>query len=169
MFDPVDELSRRAKLFMKKLARGDADAEKRLRALPYVGAREEAQHKHALAVIAKELGFKSYEHATRVLRAEPQERDCGTFLHAYGGFTNNWFVDHEEARAAIRPTKTYLVGYGRQYIVVERGYVEHVGLDPDDPDWALVGWDLARPKDRAAATRLFAQRLRALAQEQDAA
>jgi hypothetical protein len=165
MFDPVAEISRRAKLFAKRLERGEQNAEQRLRALPYEGPLADAQHKHCLAVIAKELGFSSHDHAARVLRAEPHEEGHGTFLHAYGGFTNNWFVDYEEARAAVKPGLTYLIGYKRQYVVVERGYIEHIGLDPDDPDFQRVEWDLARPKDRDAAMRLYARRVRALPQE----
>jgi hypothetical protein len=39
--------------------------------------------------------------------------------------------------------------------VVDRLFIESVGLDPDDADWEEIGWDWARPKSREARRRLY--------------
>jgi hypothetical protein len=36
--------------------------------------------------------------------------------------------------------------------------IRELGLDPDDPDWAAVGFDMVQPLDRAAHARLCAKR-----------
>ena len=157
MIDPVDELSRRARLVKKRIANGDAQT---LARLP-VGE-EDVRHKHCLALVARELGFVSHAHAARVLRGDPGEPDFGTLLHTYGGFLNAWFATYEEARASRAVSGGYLIGYKRQFIVVERGYIEALGLDPDDADWEAIGFDMVAPRDTEARQRLYAKRLRAL-------
>ena len=39
--------------------------------------------------------------------------------------------------------------------------MDALGLDPDDPDWAAIGWDWARPRSPAARRRLYARLLSA--------
>jgi hypothetical protein len=178
MMDPVRELKTRAEILHARITTGDAASLERLRALPELrradaGAlaamAQGAQRKHCLAVVAREHGFSSWEHARRVLGGEPGESDFGTLLYGLGvgGILNDWFADYDEARAFLddarrRDLRRYLLAYERHFVVVERTYVEALGLDPDDPDWQAIDFDWARPRDPEARRRLYARRLAAL-------
>jgi len=127
------------------------------------------RRKHCLAVVARELGFASFEHARRVLDGDPAEVDFGTLLYGAGGaaYLNHWFATHGEARAqqveaADTGPRQYLLAYKRQCFLAERGFVEALGFDADDPDWAAIGWDWVRPRDLEARGRLYARRLLSL-------
>lgn len=48
--------------------------------------------------------------------------------------------------------------YRGQYFVTLREGVWELGLDPDDPDWAHIGWDWVRPADADAWRRLKKKR-----------
>lgn len=54
----------------------------------------------------------------------------------------------------------YPLPYRHHFFVCEPGAIEELGLDPADPDWELVDWDCARPKDPEACQRLMAKRKR---------
>lgn len=150
----------------------------RLRSLPELrGASEAAvreaagriQRKHCLAVVARELGFASFEHARRVLEGDEAEADFGTLLYGKGSgaYLNHWFANHAEARAQQVETegagpRQYLLAYKRHCFLAERGFVEALGFDADNPDWAGIGWDWVRPRDAEARQRLYARRLLSL-------
>jgi hypothetical protein len=51
------------------------------------------------------------------------------------------------------------LGYKRQYVVVDRYFIESLGLDPEDADWQALGFDWVRPKNVAARARLYAKLL----------
>jgi hypothetical protein len=83
------------------------------------------------------------------------------------GTLNVWFSDHAEARAHLdegrrRSQSHALLGYRRQFLVVDRFFIEALRLDPDDPDWEAIGWDWPRPRDPIARQRLYGKRLGAL-------
>lgn len=173
MMHPVQELKIRAELLHTRLASGDADAVVRLRALPELRRADEpalaemarvAQRKHCLAVVAREHGFSSWEHARRVLDGDPKETDLGTLLQGSPGVLNDWFTVYDEARAffAAATTRVYLLAFRRHFFVAGATFIETLGLDPGDPDWEAIGWDWARPRDFAARARLFQKRLTAL-------
>lgn len=166
MIDPIQELKTRAEILHKKIAAGDADAQARLRTLPGVA---EVQRKHCLAIVAREVGFSTWEHALRVLRGEPGESDFGTAL--YGARTsatlNAWYIDHATAREHLdvargRGEEAFLLAYKKQFFVTDRGFIEGLGLDPADPDWRAIGHDWAKPKEPSARTRLYAKRFDAM-------
>lgn len=173
--NPVRELRTRAELLQRDLARDAATALPRLRALPELRRADDhalrafaaaAQRKHCLAVVARECGFGSWEHAVRVLEGDPDERDLGTLLHTPSGTLNAWFTEHEEARGALAAGAAdgeprFLLGFRRELFVTGPAYVESLGLDPRDPDWRAMGWDWARPLDPTARTRLFGKLLAA--------
>lgn len=175
MVDPTNELKIRAEILQKRLASGDGPAKTRLRALSELSKADDGviaafatsvQRKHCLTVVARECGFSSWDHAGRVLRGDAAERDFGTLLsdRATGGTLNAWFIEHGEARSHLDERRAadahaYLLPYRRQFVVVDTSYVEALGLDPNDPDWALIGFDWARPRDRDAWTRLVLKRL----------
>jgi hypothetical protein len=178
MQSPVRELKVRAEILHHRLQAGDPASPARLRALPELrragdvelaGAAARIQRKHCLAVVARELGFASFEHAQRVLEGDAAEADFGTLLYgeASGAYLNHWFATYDEARAQQEATsgtgpRQYLLAYKRHCFLAERGFVEALGLDADDADWAAIGWDWVRPRDPEARRRLYARRLAAL-------
>ena len=179
MVDPVGELKTRAELLHGRVAAGDREAQTRLRALPELARVDEEalaaaaarmRRKHCLAVVAREHGFTSWEHAQRVLRGDAREQDFGTLLCGdnASGSLNMWFVDYGEARAHLDATRSqglrrYLLAYRRQFLVVERFFVEAtLELDPDDADWEAIDHDWARPRDPIARQRLYAKRIDAV-------
>jgi hypothetical protein len=176
MVDPVRELKTRAEILHGRVAAGDEVARRRLRALPELAragdealaiAAPQMRRKHCLAVVAREHGFASWEHARRVLEGDPGEDDVGTLLYGAHGAINVWFADHREARAHLdqargRGEPRYLLPYKRQFFVADRYFIETLGLDPDDADWRAVEHDLARPRDPIARQRLLGKRLAAM-------
>ena len=181
MIDPVDELKTRATMLHKRIAAGDAAARRRLRTLPEFtkadpgsiqAAATGIHHKHCLAVVAREHGFQSWEHARRVLRGDVTEKDCGTLLYdsSVRGFLNVWFAHYDEARAHLHEARRsggehYMLSYRTQFLVVDRHFIETLGWDPADPDWQKLDFDWARPRDPAARRRLYGKRLQALRAE----
>lgn len=73
-------------------------------------------------------------------------------------FLNHWFSDYAEARAHLERAGGFLLPYGAQYFVAESAAITHLGLDPDDPDWARIGYDWVRPADAVAFARLREKR-----------
>ncbi|MBI3406586.1 MAG: hypothetical protein HY046_14125 [Acidobacteria bacterium] len=51
----------------------------------------------------------------------------------------------------------FLLGYQRHFVLVDRFYIESLGLDPEDRDWSAIGYDWVRPKSVDARARLFAK------------
>jgi hypothetical protein len=174
--DPVQELKIRAELLHTRLSEGNADALKRLRALPEMRRADEgalaemaqsAQRKHCLAIVAREHGFSTWEHARRVIDGDPRETDLGSLLQGSPGVLNDWFVQYDEARAFFHGEeragrRPYLLGFRRHFFVSGPTFIETLGLDPADADWAAIRWDWVRPKDPAARSRLLLARLKAL-------
>jgi hypothetical protein len=167
----------RAEVLHHGVQRLEPNALLRLRALPELRKAEPAalraaastiRRKHCLAVVANELGFASWEHARRVLDGDVSEVDFGKLLYGdtLGARLNHWFAHYEEARAfldasASSSPQLYLLAYKRHFFIVERYYVEALGLDPDDPDWRAIGWDWTRPRSADARRRLYAKVLAA--------
>jgi len=119
-----------------------------------------------LKLVAAELGFHSWTEAKHALDAEGQIEDFGTLLYprSGAGFLNLWCKTYAEAAVVQQgaPEQRYLLAYRRHYLVVDRYYLEALGLDADDPDWRAMGFDWVRPRDVAARSRLYAKLVRAL-------
>ena len=75
---------------------------------------------------------------------------------------NRWFTTYEEARASLEAEGGYLLPYKGQYFVTLGEGIRELGLDPDDPNWARIGWDWVRPKDSDAWERLKEKREQAI-------
>jgi hypothetical protein len=175
--DPVRELKIRAEILHKAVASQDAGAIGRLRALPeHARATDddlarwatEVQHKHCLAVVARECGFSKWAHARRVLEGDLTEVDLGTLLYGRepgsSGTLHSWFSTYDDARAAFEGShaegrRPYLLGYKRHIFLADALFIDSLGVSPDDPDWEAIGWDWVRPADLAARARLFHKRL----------
>jgi hypothetical protein len=176
--DPIRELKTRAEILHSRLSAESAEdgaALLRLRILPELrrgdrpaleAAAKTIQRKHCLAVVARECGFPSWEHALRALSGDLAETELGTLLYADAGTLNQWFSIYEQARACLDALpavpRHYLLAYKRDFFIAGSAFITSLGLAPDDPDWEAMGWDWARPLDPAARTRLFGRRLAAL-------
>jgi hypothetical protein len=159
----------RASLLLKALRSDDPSragiAAERFRQLPrfaplatdrLIAWRDEIQRKHALAVIAAELGFDSWN----ALRDASDDDRPSTTVDIERLFTdaavylNHWCRSYEDARAIHEEVGGFLFPYRAQFAVCPSGFLEAHGLDPLDPDWERIGRDWARPRDTAAFARL---------------
>ena len=77
-------------------------------------------------------------------------------------FVNRWFPNYEAARRSLESEGGFLLPYRRHFYVCEAGAIRALGLEPDDPDWELIGRDCARPADAEAYGRLREKRERAV-------
>jgi hypothetical protein len=84
------------------------------------------------------------------------------YVDSMDAIVNRWFTTYEAALASLRSEGGFLFPYKRQYFVTQGEGVRELGLDPDDPDWARIGWDWVCPADREAWTRLVEKRERAI-------
>jgi hypothetical protein len=80
------------------------------------------------------------------------------YVARMGAMLNRWFATYEEARASLDSQGGYLFPHEGHYFVTLSEGVRELGLDPDDPDWARIGRDWARPADAEAWGRLKAKR-----------
>jgi len=101
------------------------------------------QLKHALAVIARENNFNSWAD----LKVQTG------FIK--GGFLNNWFNTYAEAKAYQQQFGGFLLPYKQQFFICEATYIEHIGFNPNDPDWILIDRDWVSEKNPAAKQRLY--------------
>jgi hypothetical protein len=175
MMDPVRELKVRAEILHRRVEAGDEAALLRLRVLPehrkadallLRAAAATIRRKHCLAIVSREGGFTDWEHARRVLDGDALEADFGKLLSlpGRGAFLNHWFTAYDEALAVHRDllaqgSPRYLLAYQRQLFITEAGYIESIGLEPDDADWRAMGWDWVRPRSYAARRRLYGKLL----------
>ena len=88
----------------------------------------------------------------------PSDDDLTMYVPSMCVVVNRWFTRYDEARAALQSEGGYLFPYRNQYFVTLREGVRELGLDPDDPDWGLIGFDWVRPADPEALARLKARR-----------
>lgn len=169
MNDPIHELKVRAELLHHGVSALEASALERLRALPehkkadadqLSEAAKAIRRKHCLAVVAREAGFQSWSHANDVVAGRNAE-DFGTLLNPPGASAhwNIWSASYDEAREIRREHGGYLLAYKRHFFIVDRYYIETLGLDPEDEDWERIGRDWVRPLDLAARARLYAKLL----------
>lgn len=87
-------------------------------------------------------------------------RDAGPVMYVVrmDAIINRWFTTYEDARASLESEGGYLFPHRNQYFVTLREGIRELGLDPDDPDWARIGWDWVRPIDTNAWERLKGKR-----------
>ncbi|NKB89342.1 MAG: hypothetical protein GKS06_14075 [Acidobacteria bacterium] len=128
----------------------------------------EVRLKHALTVIATEAGFPSWPQLKSfceldVLPATTPPMHVGRME----SLLNTWFADHSEARASREASGGYLLPYRKQYFVCGPEGVQLLGLDPQDPDWARIGFDFAQPEDSDAWARLAKRRWTSIAQQEE--
>ena len=147
----VDELKVRARVRLNRARREGSAGTMRLR--------------DALHEVAREVGFKDWEHARKVLGGlAGLGDDLGDFWHVprTGILLHHWFSDYAQARVVLEQDHAgFLLPYRRQFFIVQAPFVEALGLDPNDPAWAAAGRDLAAAYGSAAWRALAWQRLQA--------
>jgi hypothetical protein len=164
----IDELKDHARALQRRVREGDRAALGRVRKLAELAKEDDAslaaqvKRRHALAVLAKELGFSGWPHARAVLAGESPE-DFGTLLYPDGASAhwNIWSAHYDEARQIRGEHGGYLLAYRRHFFIVDRYFIETLGLDPDDPRWEDIGRDWVRPPRPEARTELYAELVRA--------
>lgn len=122
----LNELKKQAKRLGKDAERGEPAALARL------GEISQPRHKHLLAIVAKEAGFRDWQHSRRILSGEGTPGDdFGTFWHGRpsGGFLNEWHASYNEARASwAKQPDTFLLPYKTQFVLVGSEMMRHLGL-----------------------------------------
>jgi hypothetical protein len=114
------------------------------------------RRRDCLAVIAAELGFANWRQMKAALSGDGEVLEFGTLLYPdCGAGLNRWYTRYEDAATVRAACHGYLLAYRRQYLVVDRDYIESLGLDPADADWRELGFDWVRPASLAARTRLY--------------
>lgn len=163
----LDDLRARARILHTELRAGAPEAATRLRGLRELSALEgdalvsAVQRKHCLTLIARELGFDGWQHAVQVLEGR-EGANFGTLLHGPGcaGHWNIWSASYEEAETIRAEHGGYLLPYKHQFMIVDRHYIESLGLDPDDASWEAMGRDWVKPRSPAARAELCARLVR---------
>jgi len=101
------------------------------------------QHKHALNIIAIENKFNAWT-------------DLKIQIHfIINGYLNPWFVNYTEAKSYLQSHGGYLLPYKNQFFICHRDYINQLGIDADDPDWKLIGYDWVKPDDKFAWQRIY--------------
>ena len=147
----MDELKVRARVRLNRARREGSAGTMRLR--------------DALHEVAREVGFKDWGHARKVLGGlAVLGDDTDDFWHAprTGILLHHWFSDYAQARAVLEQDHTgFLLPYRRQFFIVQAPFIEALGLDPNDAAWAAAGRDLAAAYGGAAWHALAWWRLQA--------
>jgi hypothetical protein len=162
--DVIGDLKAHARVLHRRALTLDPTALRRLRLLPELkrlpddALLAQLKRRHSLICVARQLGFTGWEHARDVLGSREQE-DFGTLLYpsTCSGHYNIWSAHYPEAHEIREAHGGYLLAYKRQFLIVEEGYIDSMGLDPHDPDWARIGRDWIKPADVAARERLYRQ------------
>jgi len=169
--DPVrtllDRLKTEARHLQRAAKRIEPSALVRLRKLPELrGLADDAlqqtlQRRHCLSVVARELGLSGWSHAVAVL-SRPETEDFGTLLYPPGcsAHWNIWSASYDEARQIRSEHGGYLLPYKHQFVIVDRDFIDTLGLDPEDDDWTRIGRDWPRAADLIARQRLCAAAVR---------
>ena len=158
----ISDLKARARILHRQIGQGESHAMARTRQLPEFrdqdlsSLRASVRRRHCLAVVARELGFQGWPHAVGVLRGT-DSNDFGTLLYPDGADAhwNIWSASYAEARAIREQHGGYLLAYRRHFFIVDRYFIETLGLRPEDPDWELIGRDWVRPRQADARERLY--------------
>ena len=164
MVDLIHQLKSEARVLHRQARERDPAALRRVRLLKEFRDSSDAAivenilRRHCLAAIAREIGFDGWPHALAVLTGERSD-DFGTILYPPRGaaYWNIWSASYEEAKSLREQTGGYLLAYKKHYFIVEKYFIESLGLDPEDLDWERIGRDWVSPVDLEARSRLYAR------------
>ena len=162
----IEELESRAKQLHSGIESGDPGCLGRVRAR--IAALTEAEYgdvtlEHARMTVAREAGFKTWRMAGDLFagRLGPGD-DFGDFWYSTSTdvLLNHWCRNYEEAREVHQHQGGYLLPYRRHFAVVQKAYIEILGMEGDDPAWQSVRFNLVEPADRVSYHHLTLRRLR---------
>jgi len=164
MADVIHFLKTRARQLHRRAAAKEPDAQARVRQLDELRDLDEealardVRRRHCLAVVAREVGFRGWPDAAAILGGATRG-DFGTLLYPRGADAhwNIWSASYDEARSIRAAHGGYLLAYRVHFFIVDRYFIETLGLDPEDADWALIGRDWVRPRLPDARQRLYAK------------
>ncbi len=91
--------------------------------------------KKALDLVAQKAGKPSW----KAYRDSLDTFWCSVSLP----YLNHWFASYGDARAYLQEKGGYLLTYKGQYLVVQREYIESLGLDPDAKVWKRIEFDVS--------------------------
>jgi hypothetical protein len=160
----IDDLKDQARALHKQVQAAQPAALGRVRALRELrdasdsALAAETLRRQCLAVIARELGFDGWPHLVAVIEGK-RDDDFGTLLYKPGHW-NIWSASYDEARTIRAEHGGYLLPYKHQFVIVDRYFIETLGLDPDDADWEAIGRDWVKPGSMQARERLYAKLIR---------
>jgi hypothetical protein len=158
----VTTLKRYARILQRRCQHGEPQAVSALRVLREFADTEPSRvpelvrRSHCLTVSALQVGFRSWPHALGTLE-NGEIDDFGTLLYpstCYGHW-NIWSAHYDEASSIRGQHGGYLLAYRRQFLIVERDYIDSLGLDPEDPAWSAMARDWVKPRDPAARSGLY--------------
>ena len=163
----VSDLKAQARILHRLIAQREPLAVARIRQLAEfrdhdpVSLAASIRRRQCLTLIARELGFSGWPHAVGVLSGT-DSTDFGTLLYPKGAEAhwNIWSASYGEARAIREQHGGYLLAYRRHFFIVDRYFIETLGLQPNDPDWNLIGRDWVRPWKPDARERLYGKLIR---------
>ena len=175
MTNAVHELKTRAEILHKRIQSCDPKSLARLRVLPefrrtpqqkLIELTSTIRRHHCLSILAAEWGFPNWPIAKRALSGG-HVAEFGSLLcpERCAAHFNRWYKTYAEATEMRKKCEGYLLGFRRQFVVVDRFYIETLGLDPDDVDWRAIGFDWARPRSLAARSRLYSKLVASLPPE----
>jgi hypothetical protein len=162
MADVIHFLKTRARQLHRSAAAMEPAAIARVRQLDELRELEEhalardVKRRHCLAVVAREVGFRGWPDAVAIIGGATRG-DFGTLLYPRGADAhwNIWSASYDEARAIREAHGGYLLAYKLHFFIVDRYFIETIGLDPEDGDWSLIGRDWVRPRLPEARQRLY--------------
>lgn len=167
--DPISEIKTRARLLINALRRDDAGAHQLARTLCAKGRWSEPEEwtlGHCRNLESVRAGFDNWEHARHVLEGHAAPiSNAGSFWYADAcrAMTNQWLAHYAEAEAILRADASlYLVPYRLQFVLVDRYFVEALGLDPDASEWSELRRDLVAGYGGTAWRTLALKRLDAM-------
>jgi len=92
------------------------------------------------------------------MTSPPEDPGPIMWVDRMDAFLSRWFATYDSARSALDTEGGYLLPHGNQFFVTVPDAIRELGLDPDDPDWVVIGFDWARPADHDAWQRLRIKR-----------
>jgi len=162
MINIIDKLKSDARILHKQAKIGQAEALQRITAshdfddLPANQISAELKRRHCLNTLGREYGFKSWTHLKQIIEGQSnQDFGCLLYSDRCAIYTNIWFAQYPEAKAAHQDCGGYLLAYKTQCLIVQRDFIETLGLDPDDPDWSKIAYDWIEPNNLEARARLY--------------
>lgn len=150
--ETITYLKSEARKLHKSAMAGDKLAVRRIRGKsPAVALGADIQRKHALAAIAREIGFENWKQAGDCFEGR-EGASWAEFLYPQRCHIhwNIWFATYEEAKAIHANHEGFLLPYKNQFMIVDADYILSLGLQPIDRAWSVMGRDWARPSSEDA-------------------